>query len=62
MKVFYFILWALLAVGETARLRERRRDLPAFWVLAVLALAAGAVWAALPDGAGLAEWLTESAR
>ncbi len=62
MKVFYFILWTLLAVGETARLRERGRDLPAFWALAVLALAVGVVWAALPAGTGLAEWMTESAR
>ena len=60
MKIAYFVLWALLSAVETVRLRRQaalRRELTAFWLLAAAALAAGVVYAALPDGAGLAEWL-----
>ena len=58
MKIAFFIFWAALTVWESRQLREtKRRDRLVFWCLTFLALAAGAAYAALPDAAGLAEWL-----
>ena len=59
MTVAFFVFWAALTLWESRRLREaKHRDRTVFWCLSLVALAAGAVYAALPGTAGLAEWLT----
>ncbi|MBR2666783.1 MAG: hypothetical protein IKD96_01315 [Oscillospiraceae bacterium] len=59
MKLAFFIFWTALTLWGARRLREaKHRDRTVFWCLSLIALAAGVVYAALPDSAGLAEWLT----